>query len=166
MSKSLLGEIVESSEVKSIRQAEVRYSLTGRYVQFGKDVAYVFNATASRMGIKGVKENVIFQAIFDQAAEQYFNPNPVIELPFSNGKAWRLNVAEFGSVEEFHQQVESLKSSLSPNSDETVDDGQLDLIEAAAATDAEIDELDAEAATDAELEEEDELEKLRREMEA
>lgn len=167
MRKSLLGREVESTDLSGIHLAEVRQTIKGKYVQFCKDVSFLCDRHAEKKKIKATDPKVVLQAIFDQSVSQLFAVNNILLIPLSNGKCWEFDVSDYESVEELHEEVSKWRRDLlsrekTPDSDEE----QLDLIEAAAATDAEIDELDAEAATDAELEEEDELEKLRREMEA
>lgn len=173
MKNRVYGRVVKSKDAKSIRPVEVRYALLGDRVRACKNITYLANRESQRLGLKPVKENVIFQAIFDQAVDGLFNPNQVLEIPMSLGDLWELDMSEFESLEAFNLEIEALQKS------EAIEDkGSKPSV---AADDDELEgsqevslDGDAENQTDLELEEaegngqveqeDDELARLEREM--
>lgn len=107
----IFGEVVASDEVQSMPQVvEVRYSLMGEKVRAAKNIAFMANTYAEKIGIKGIKENVLFQSIFDQAIWSMFEPTQTIYVTLSNGKPWKISLAGM-TLESFNEQVEAFKKT-------------------------------------------------------
>ena len=110
MSDDIFGEIVDAADVKAaIRPVEVRYALLGEKVRTAKNIAYMANAYAEKLGIKPVKENILFQAIFDQAVTGLFEPTQDVYITLSNGKPWKLSFVG-KTMEGFNESVEAFRA--------------------------------------------------------
>lgn len=168
MSDDIFGEIVDAADVKAaIRPVEVRYALLGEKVRTAKNIAYMANAYAEKLGIKPVKENILFQAIFDQAVAGLFEPTQDVYITLSNGKPWKLSFVG-KTMEGFNESVEAFRAKQEGNEKPRGAKELEEKLEGDAHKQAELlageEGQNPSSSEESEEEEEDELARLQREL--
>jgi hypothetical protein len=166
------GEIVEEDIIAGDDNVEKRFALKGRNVRFFVNLIFLCEHHIKSHGYKPVKENVLFQEIFDVVASKTYDHSYMyrIGLGVNNpGKAFQIDMSKYESIEDFCIRAERLAHKLSQvgagkapqrkvTQEENLDDVKLEE-ETEAQTDAPIQDGQKEAETAV-----DELAALEREI--
>jgi hypothetical protein len=162
---NIFGGIVQDDSIPDEDAVEIRYALSGKNVRFFKNLTFLATHYVKTNGLNSVKENFLFQKIFDQQAEKTFNHSYLYKIslgPQNRGQVFVIDLSNFTSIEDFNLKTEAFESEVGRDkSPGTKPAGVSDKPEL---------DLDLPAATDApagekkEMTEEEELAALEREL--
>jgi hypothetical protein len=110
------GEIVEEDIIAGDDNVEKRFALKGRNVRFFVNLIFLCEHHIKSNGYKAVKENILFQEIFDVVVSKTYDHSYIyrIGLGVNNpGKAFQIDMSKYESIEDFCTRAEKLQHKLS-----------------------------------------------------